>query len=216
MYLLWCVKLKLLSFIRKDCVSVATIIKFTTEKCAFFRMPPRRRRVRAVREYRKCCQILVKNVVDTFRIEKEQGRLVVGLTRTKDRACRALGISGPTLCKLMKDDITLQEPCVPELRARGMFMDEDDIALIRPALVSLVIEKQPVTLDSLLQRIKNDNPNWKWSRVTLYRALRDRCGIVFTTRRVDKRYYEKLHEDPANVLKRANYLKYFFQYEHDK
>ena len=24
------------------------------------------------------------------------------------------------------------------------------------------------------------------------------------------------HKDPANVLKRANYLKYFFQYEHDK
>ena len=162
--LLWCVKLKL-SFIRKDCISVATIIKFTTEKCAFFRMPLRRRQVRAVREYQKCCHILVKNVVDTFHIEKEQGRLVIGLTRMKDRACRDLGISGPTLCK---DEITLQEPCVPELRARGMFMDEDDIALIRPALVSLVNEKQPVTLDSLLQRIKNDNPNWKWSRVTLY------------------------------------------------
>ena len=54
-------------------------------------------------EYQKCCQILVKNVVDTFRIEKEQGCLVVGLTHAEDRACCALGFSGPSLCK---DEIT--------------------------------------------------------------------------------------------------------------
>ena len=36
MYLLWCVKLKVLSFIRKDCVSVATIIKYCDYDVANF------------------------------------------------------------------------------------------------------------------------------------------------------------------------------------
>ena len=80
----------------------------------------------------------------------------------------------------------------------------EDLMVIRPALVSLVLERQPVTLNSLLARIKLDNPSWDWGRTT-------QLGISFDTRK--NTYYERLKEDPANVQRRAQYLKYMFRYE---
>ena len=85
-------------------------------------------------------------------------------------------------------------------------MSEMDAA----ALVALIIEKKPVNLDSLLSHVKLDNPEWIWSCATLHCALQHRGGITFVKRQ-DMRY-TRMHEDPVNMLRRAWYLKYFFDY----
>jgi len=90
-------------------------------------------------------------------------------------------------------------------------MTDEDASVIRPALVAMILEKKPVTLDTLLARIKADNPEWGWCRTTLDRALRNRCGIRFAVRTHD--YHNKVREDPVNVRRRALYLKHFFLYE---
>lgn len=171
------------------------------------------KRERGVREYRRCCQTLVQHVVETFDREKANGRLSVGLKRPRDRAVQALGLTQPTLNKLLKAEAHLREPGEPEKRDRSMMMADEDAAVIRPALVALVLERKPISLDSLLARIKEDEPKWKWSRATLQRALSNRCGITFTRRKVAERYYAKMREDPNNVQRRARYLQYFFDYE---
>jgi len=89
-------------------------------------------------------------------------------------------------------------------------MPEEDLAVIRPAMVSLIVERKTVTLDSLRERIVHDHPEWEWSRSSLYRALTTRLGISFDVRKHG--YYERLREDPTNVQRRAMYLKFLIQY----
>ena len=169
------------------------------------------KRQRVVRVFRECCQTLAKRVAAVCEDEKIKNRLSFGIPRARIRAANLLGISPPSLYRLLKKDPE-QMPSGGGLeeRNRGMKMSEMDAAVIRPALVSLIIEKKPVHLDSLLSRLKLDNPEWIWSRATLHRALQQRCGITFVKRQ-DMRY-TRMREDPVNMQRRAWYLKYFFDY----
>lgn len=169
------------------------------------------KRVRLTYMFRSCCQRLVRHVVGICDEEKSLGMLHFGLARSRERAVDYLGISRQSILRLLDENTTLLDPGEAEERDRGMMMTEEDARLIRPALVSLVLERKTVTLSSLLERIKKDNPSWIWSRATLQRALNNRCGIHFTRRKHD--YYQRLREDPDNIQRRALYLKFFFQYE---
>jgi len=166
-----------------------------------------------MREFRSCCSELARNVVVTFDEEKALGFLHISLNRARDRAADALGVSKSSVQRLLRGSTGLLDPGEAEERERGMAMEGEDASAIRPALVAIIREKKPLTLDSLLQRIKEDNPPWIWSRATLHRALVNRCGIVFR-KRVSS-YYRKMREDPENMRRRALYLKQFFQYERE-
>jgi len=172
---------------------------------------PARKRSRSVREFRTCCHGLARHVISTFDEEKDIGELHFGLNRPRDRAADALGIALTSVSKLLRDGTQLLSPGGSEKRERGMCMDEEDASVIRPALVSLVLDKSAISLDTILARIKRDHSDWKWSRTTLYRALANRCGISFSARK--NNYYKRLRENPANVQRRAQYLKHLFMYE---
>ena len=171
------------------------------------------KRPRSVQVFRSCCRELVCRVVTTFDEEKDLGVPHISLNRPRDRAADALGVSRASIFRLLREDAILMDAGESEERDRGMAMEEHDAIVIRPALVALILDQKPVTLDLLLAKIKVDNPEWPWSRATLHRALVNRCGITFR-RRADT-YYQKLKEDPTNVMRRALYLKYMFQYEHE-
>ena len=53
--------------------------------------------------------------------------------RVQKTVCRALGIAGPTLCKLLNKNISIKQPSERGLHEGGMYMDEEDFALICPA-----------------------------------------------------------------------------------
>ena len=169
-------------------------------------------RFRSTRRYNACCRQLVKNVLKSMKEEKRRKRHCFMLNRALDRAAYALGTSTRCIRNLVNDSEDIRrDPLEPEHRERGLMMDDDDLMLVRPAFVALVLEKQVVTLNSLLARLKFDNPGWKCGRTTLYKALTTRLGISF-----DKRHhgcYERLKEDPENIQRRAKYLKYYFQYD---
>ena len=171
-------------------------------------------RPRVTRVFRSCCQMLVRNVVRSFDEEASLGTLVIGLGRSRDRAAHALGISRTSVHKLTTGFGPIPDPGDEETRDRAMMIDEADLAVIRPALVHLIVEKLPVTLDSLRARIVAENPDWKWSRSTLQRALHTRLGIHFDVRKHG--YYERLREDPENMRRRALYPKFLFEYERDQ
>ena len=75
-----------------------------------------------------------------------------------------------------------------------MKMSEMDAAVIRPALVALILEKTPV--HSFL-----DNLEWIWSRAILHRALQQRCGIIFV--KCQDMRYTCMHKDPVNMQGQA-------------
>ena len=108
--------------------------------------------------------------------EKIKNRLSFGILHAHIRAETCLEF----LHRLLKTDPE-QTPFGGGLeeRNRGMKISEIDAAVIRPALVALIIEKKPVHLDSLLSRVELDNQEWIWSRAILHSALQQRCGITF-------------------------------------
>ena len=67
----------------------------------------------------------------------------------------------------------------------------DDLALIRPAIVQLVIDKVTPTLNAILAKIKEDNPEWVWSRSTLYRSM-GTIGFKYNSGRFN--YYDRVRE----------------------
>jgi len=121
--------------------------------------------------------------------EKSLGIHFLSLHRARDRAANYVGVARQTIARLLSDDMPRLDPGEDEKRDRGMVMSEEDAAAIRPALIALVLEKKTVSLDTLLHRIKTDNPDWSWSRSTLDRALKNRCGIRFVKRVHD--YYAR-------------------------
>ena len=169
------------------------------------------KRQRVTRVFRDCCHKLVMNVSQVCEAEKKSNQNTFGLPRARDRAAHYLGISKASLFRLLnKNESEMPTGGQKKMRSKGMKMDDEDAAVIRPALVALVLEKKPIHLDSLLMRIKQDNPGWGWSRSTLHRALTKRCGITF--RRREDKHYLQMYEDPGNVQRRAWYLKFFFEY----
>ena len=170
------------------------------------------RKKRVVREFRMCCAEIVRNVVQYFEREKKAKGFLLSLNRARDRAVLATGISRTALFDLNDRDAELLQPGEREHRMGSSHLDEDDFSRIRPAIVDLVLEKQVLTLDSILLRLRQAPEGWKWSRSTLYRALHS-IGFRYTSRKHG--YYERLREDEENVLRRAHYLKFFFDYERD-
>jgi hypothetical protein len=98
------------------------------------------------------------------------------------------------------------------VRNRAMAMSNEDVAKIRPALIKLILLKQPRRLDSILAKIREDDPEWLWSRETLRKAMAS-IGIKYVKRK--DWYYIRLREDEVNCLRRARYLQFFFKYEED-
>ena len=156
------------------------------------------KRQRVTRVFRDCCHKLITNISQVCEAEKKANRNTFGLPHARDRAAHYLGISKPSLFRLLnKNESEMPIGGQKEMRSKGMKMDDEDAAVIRPALVALVLEKKPIHLDSLLMRIKQDNHGWGWSRSTLHRALTKRCGITF--RRREDKHYLQMYEDPGNV-----------------
>lgn len=87
-------------------------------------------------------------------------------------------------------------------------MTDDELNEIRPAIINLIMEKKPVRLGSILQELNKDK-DWKYGKETLRKAMLS-LGIGFNLHK--SFYYDRLREDPENCLRRAKYLKYFFQY----
>ena len=170
------------------------------------------KRARSTREFLSCCQALVRNVYACVQEEKEKKKLCFGLQRAGDRAIYLLGISSRSLYRLLKEGDERRPPGEIEVRERGMLMDEAEASFIRVAIAQLVLRKVHVTLDLLLDEL-HTMCDWRWGRSTLYRALTTRCGFKFNKRRC--RYYERLREDPANVRRRAYFLKHFLHYHHE-
>ena len=121
--------------------------------------------------------------------EKIKNCLSFGIPRAHIRAANLLGISLPSLYRLLKKDPEqMTSGGELEERSRGMKISEMDAAL-----VAIIIEKKPVHLDSLLPHVKLDNPEWIWSRATLHCALQQRSGITFVKRQEMR--YTQMHGD---------------------
>jgi hypothetical protein len=123
-----------------------------------------------------------------------------------------LGISERSIYNLAGEENDRLDPGDNEDRDRGMAMSSDDLAKIRPAIIALVVLEQPRRLDTILAKIKETSPDWKWSRETLRKAMAS-IGITYKKRK--EWYYLRLSEDEANCLRRAQYLRYFFMYEEE-
>ena len=116
-----------------------------------------------------------------------------------------LGLSTETLRQIRQHGAERDSPGVAEVRNREMAMSVDDMALVRPAIIRLILDRKPVRLDSILSQIKSTTPAWTWGRTTLSKAMQA-LGITF--RLTKDWHYDRLREDEANQLRRARYLKY--------
>ena len=163
------------------------------------------------RMFRTCCQDLIRHVTHVCDEEKALGRNHLIVFRSRDRAANYLDITRQSICNVMRGKCVDLDPGDAEERERGMQMSDEEALCIRPALVAMLLARKHVTLDSLLDRIKTDNPGWIWGRTTLFRALHNRCGIEFVKRTHD--YYARLREDPEKCQRRAWCLKFLFMYE---
>ena len=173
---------------------------------------PKAKRPRMVRRFALCCQELARRVVDACNGERDAGRHSIGITRPMERAAAYLGLDRSNLNRLLKSDPPPQNE--PEDRFREMMLTEEQEYFIRPAIASLIVEKVPVTLNSILNRVREDALKqeiaWPYSRSTLRKIMNERLQISFRKRSHTR--YTKLREDPANCLLRATYLKRFFEY----
>jgi len=171
------------------------------------------RKDRYAREFRVCCAEVIRSVARYFDREKQNKTPLLSVHRSRDRACMATGVSRSAMYRLLNDQTPLLEPGEVEERDRPPQIDEEDVTLVRPAIVQLVLDKKPITLDMILAKLRSnpDHP-WQWSRSTLYRVLL-RLGFSFRSRKHG--YHERLREDPENSVRRARYLQYFFKYEAD-
>lgn len=123
------------------------------------------------------------------------------MNRPFDRCLDYFGIGKSTLSRLI--DRSLEEVLAEdatEIRQRVVEYDEAQIALIRPTMVEMIVNKERVHLTELLNRLKEKDPQIKWSRTTLYRIMKTRVGVTFMDRR--NAYYDRLREDPTNVRRR--------------
>jgi hypothetical protein len=123
-----------------------------------------------------------------------------------------LGLSTETLHQIRQHGAERDSPGVAEVRNREMAMSVDDMALVRPAIIRLILDRKPVRLDSILLQIKSTTPAWTWGRTTLSKAMQA-LGITF--RLTKDWHYDRLREDEANQLRRARYLKYYFKYKEE-
>lgn len=167
-------------------------------------MPPR------TKEYRQCCQSIVRNIRDSFVQEKINKKTCFGLTRVLDRVVKCSGLGRATVIKLLNEEV--RESNEPEERNRLGEVTREDMLKIRPAVISMIKNKKLVTLNTLLltlQETQEDDWKWEFGRTTLYKTL-GILGFKFNSKRHN--YYDRLRENEENVLLRAKYLKYFFNY----
>ena len=65
-----------------------------------------------------------------------------------------LGISERTLLNIRKEEEERLAPGKQDTRDRSMAMSADEMALIRPAVIAVILAKKPVRLDSILSQIQ--------------------------------------------------------------
>ena len=123
-----------------------------------------------------------------------------------------LGISERTLLRIRTEEEERDAPGKQDTRNRPMAMSADEMALIRPAVIAVILAKKPVRLDSILKQVKTTTPEWTWGRTTLCKAM-NAIGITF--RKTKDLHYDRLKEDEANCLRRARYLEYYFGYKEE-
>jgi hypothetical protein len=170
--------------------------------------------MRFINVIKECCATLILNVLHWCLEEALAGRLHrgYGVRNARERAAAMLGIGRRTLYNVERNTEGFHPANAPNTRDRGLDVPLEDVALIRPAINKMIINRIPRRLDTILANIKIDNPIWKWSRSALYEAMKS-IGITFRTRR--HWHYEVMREDEANSLRRAKYLSYFFKYEEE-
>jgi hypothetical protein len=170
--------------------------------------------VRSHYKLHACCAKLILSVFDWCDAERKTGRLKIGykVGAPVERAAAMLGLSTETLHQIRQHGAERDSPGVAEVRNREMAMSVDDMALVRPAIIRLILDRKPVRLDSILLQIKSTTPAWTWGRTTLSKAMQA-LGITF--RLTKDWHYDRLREDEANQLRRARYLKYYFKYKEE-
>ena len=172
-------------------------------------MSPLKKKKAAV--YRSCCQSIVKSVHDRVNEEGKNRQLAFGLTRNTARIQYYTGLSAATIFKLQNDENILQEGEHLHLH-RDAQIPVEDLAVIRPAILQLLINKITPTLDSILVQIQNDNPDFKWSRSTVYRNM-EFIGFKYNSKRYN--YYDKVRENLDNVALRIKYIQMYTQHVHE-
>jgi hypothetical protein len=170
--------------------------------------------IKSIERFCACCLYLILHLYYQLQQEKDSGRLLrgFGLKNLQKRAANYLGISERSLRDIVNNPEKFEGRDKPFERETGVRMEAEDMENIRPAIAKLKVAKKPVRLDSILHQIQLDNPEWKWGRTTLWEAMKE-IGITYRKRKNWR--YEMLREDPANCLRRAHYLEYFFVYEEE-
>jgi hypothetical protein len=125
---------------------------------------PPEKRARIMRVFHACCQTLVRNLVRFFEGERDAGQ-PFDMRKVQLRAATALGISLRALKELVNGR-DRDSASVPEVRDRGMAMEEEDAGVIRVAISNLILKKVHITIDVLFGEVLTLVPGWPWSRRT--------------------------------------------------
>ncbi len=151
-------------------------------------------------QHKKCCSIILKNVERALLHEQKAGKLVFRIDAASKRAIHYSGLPKSTYYRVLK---LLDAPEV-ERKPRSRKMSLDDEAKIRPVIVDLVKRKITPTLSKITDELNRIHPSVSWKRTSVYNAL-PRIGFSYT--RSYHNYYDRLRENPDNILLRAKYLK---------
>eukprot|EP01147_Barroeca_monosierra_P006603 gene6603-9413_t len=171
------------------------------------------KRRRAFRRATKSTASLVNAVHAYFKNEKQLGS-PKNLQKPALRTSEALGISEHLVYDIQKkmaehdNDPTEPFPDDEEEEKRDRSSDVPDafFARIRKIIADMHREKLVPTLNSLLNRVRQDwsgDDSWKWSRTTLYNTL-SRLGFKYTSR---KSHSHVLHECLDIRAKRIRFIR---------
>jgi len=111
-----------------------------------------------LRTLRRCCQSIVLHVDEVVAKEKEEKRLMIGIGRAQDRVMKYTGLGKSSLLKMRSaKPEELLAPGERERRGgREAAVTDEDKATVRPAIAKVVIKKENVTLDAVLDVLKED------------------------------------------------------------
>ena len=199
---------------KSSCRSQLLVIALFLSGCTMVNV----KRYRKARVFKSCCAGIIKTVIEKCTQEKSTGRLSInyGLKRAMSRVTNYTDISLHSLRRIKNaDEQQIPNSSYSETRSHAMHIPEEDIAIIRPTILAMILERKNVNIATLHNRIKQDNPIWSWSRSSLYRTLMKRLDITFRLK-VDRRY-DLMREDPVNALRCEKYIELFIHYfENDR
>lgn len=158
--------------------------------------------------YHTCCQTIVKHLHSKLLEEKAKHKLNFGTTKVSKRLQNYTNIGTMVLQRLLKCE-DIPPPNVTIERSKEFSVNEEEMKLIRPVIVSLILQKNVPTVESINNVLKEQNKDWNHSDMTLNRAMH-KLGFKFNSHRSN--YYDHLHEEPRNVLLRTNYLRDYMIY----